>query len=160
MPTGRSDQMSERCAVRRLSGRGAGTLLRSTVEAPFKKLFARVVLPTSAELSHLLERLAQSPLPAFLKNPRCRFGWLNTMLPPISFDLSGVLLLIFTTVSWDKVHPPRNLFCVIRHFAFPPARVKYPRRWPPTFLRNLSSVPAASAPGHWQMTVRLPAPHR
>ena len=63
-------------------------------------------------------------------------------MPPL---LSGFFLLIFTTVSWDKVHPPCDLSCIIRHFAFPHARVKYSRMWPPILFRSSRLHPRSLA---------------
>ena len=63
-------------------------------------------------------------------------------MPPI---LSGFFLLIFATVSRDKVHPPCILFCIIRHLAFPLARVKYPRKWPPILFQSSRLHPRSLA---------------
>ena len=63
-------------------------------------------------------------------------------MPPL---LSGFFLLIFTTVSWDKVHPPCDLSCIIRHFAFPHARVKYSRMWPPILFQSSRLHPRSLA---------------
>ena len=63
-------------------------------------------------------------------------------MPPL---LSGFFLLIFTTVSWDKVHPPCDLSCIIRHFAFPHARVIRPRMWPPILFQSSRLHPRSLA---------------
>ena len=63
-------------------------------------------------------------------------------MPPIS---SGFFLLIFATVLRDKVHPPCFLFSTIRHFAFPLARVKYPRKWPPILFQSSRLHPRSLA---------------
>ena len=63
-------------------------------------------------------------------------------MPPI---LPGFFLLIFTTVSWDKVHPPSIDSSIVRSSSFPHARVIRPRMWPPILFQSSRLRPRSLA---------------